>query len=136
MPLFLRHRAGGDVLQEQRNVRVADDEEAPDTRLASYGTLAPGRVNHDQLAHVTGHWRRGTVRGKLFEVGWGSALGYPGLVLDPDEAEVDVYLFESPELPAHWERLDEFEGPGYRRVVTQVRTDEGPVSAWIYVVAS
>jgi gamma-glutamylcyclotransferase (GGCT)/AIG2-like uncharacterized protein YtfP len=48
---------------------------------------------------------------------------------------VDVYLFESADLPDHWSRLDEFEGPGYRRVVTQVRTSDGDLSACIYVVA-
>ena len=31
---------------------------------------------------------------------------------------------------------DQFEGPGYRRVITRVRTAEGEVSAYIYMVAS
>jgi Gamma-glutamyl cyclotransferase, AIG2-like len=38
-------------------------------------------------------------------------------------------------LPEHWARLDEFEGSGYRRVVTKVNTEEGERSAWIYVLA-
>jgi hypothetical protein len=37
-------------------------------------------------------------------------------------------------LPAHWARLDAFEGPGYQRVVTTVRTSTGDVDASIYVL--
>jgi gamma-glutamylcyclotransferase (GGCT)/AIG2-like uncharacterized protein YtfP len=112
----------------------ADLSEAPDTRLAIYGTLAPGRVNHHQISALTGTWQRGSVKGKLFSSGWGSALGFPGLILDPLGASVDVLLFESADLPEHWARLDEFEGSGYRRVVTTVNTEEGERSAWIYVL--
>ncbi|HEU0142124.1 MAG TPA: gamma-glutamylcyclotransferase [Bryobacteraceae bacterium] len=110
-------------------------DSAPDMRLATYGTLAPGRVNHHHLAGLSGRWQRGAVRGRLVDAGWGSALGFPALVLDPMGPLVDVYLFESSDLPDHWFRLDEFEGPGYTRVVTQVSTADGELGAWIYVVA-
>ena len=73
-------------------------------------------------------------RGSGSSSGWG-ALGFPGLILDAAGAAVDVQVFESSDLPDHWARLDDFEGPGYRRVVTQVRTAEGDVSACIYVLA-
>jgi gamma-glutamylcyclotransferase (GGCT)/AIG2-like uncharacterized protein YtfP len=111
-------------------------DRAADTRLATYGTLAPGQANHDQLAGLKGQWRQGTVRGRLADVGWAAALGYPGLVLDPLGPLVEVHLLESAELPDHWPRLDEFEGTGYRRVVTQVRTADGELDAWIYVIAA
>jgi gamma-glutamylcyclotransferase (GGCT)/AIG2-like uncharacterized protein YtfP len=107
----------------------------PPTRLATYGTLSPGRENHHQLAGLRGRWTKGTVRGKLIAEGWGAALGYPGLILDPLGPEVPVDVFESRDLPQHWSRLDEFEGPGYRRVITQVLTTDGVVDAWIYVLA-
>ena len=115
------------------------DRNDADTRLATYGTLAPGRVNHHQLAALPGRWLEGTVTGRLVEAGWGAKLGYPGLVLDvgsldPAAGAVAVHLFESPELPGHWRRLDAFEGEGYRRVVAAVGTDEGPLAAWIYVI--
>ena len=55
------------------------------------------------------------------------------MVLEPDGPEVLVRLFESADLPEHWARLDEFEGPGYERVVTTVRTEAGDVPASIYV---
>ena len=114
---------------------IADLNGVPDTKLAVYGTLAPGRVNHHQISALSGNWQPGTVKGKLFSSGWGAALGFPGLILDPLGASVKVDLFESTELPEHWARLDEFEGSGYRRVVTTVSTEEGERSAWIYVLA-
>ena len=104
------------------------------TRLAIYGTLAPGRVNHGQLADLQGSWRQGSVRGRLVDAGWGAELGCPGLILDPSGQEVDVHVFQSPELPYHWQRLDAFEGAGYLRVMTTVSTVEGDLEAWIYVL--
>ena len=106
-----------------------------ETRLAVYGTLAPGRANHHQLGGLEGEWRPGRVRGRLYAEGWGAALGYPGLVLDPEGAEVEVQLFESADLPAHWARLDAFEGEGYRRVAIRVQTPEGELEAFIYALA-
>lgn len=75
------------------------------------------------------------MKGKLFSSGWGAALGFPGLILDPLGPPVDVQVFESPELPQHWARLDEFEGSGYRRAVALVTTPEGSLNACIYVLA-
>ena len=115
---------------------IADSNKATDMRLAIYGTLAPGRVNHDQISALAGNWKRGIVKGRLFSSGWGAALGFPGLILDPLGPSVDVDLFESTDLPEHWTRLDDFEGSGYRRVVTSVNTAEGERSAWIYVLDS
>jgi gamma-glutamylcyclotransferase (GGCT)/AIG2-like uncharacterized protein YtfP len=46
---------------------------------------------------------------------------------------VGVDIFESADLPAHWARLDAFEGPGYERVITTVHTPTGDVEAFIYV---
>lgn len=112
-----------------------DDSEAPDTRLAVYGSLAPGRVNHHQISALTGKWERGTVKGKLISSGWGAALGFPALVLDSPGSVIEVDLFESAELPLHWARLDEFEGSGYQRVAATVNTEEGNKRAWIYVLA-
>ena len=112
-----------------------DRPPAPDEteRLATYGTLAPGRPNEGQLAGLEGRWCHGVVRGTLIQSGWGADLGYPALVLDPAGPEVAVQVFESPTLPQHWERLDAFEGPGYERVLTSVSTPAGTVAASIYV---
>ena len=106
-----------------------------DHRLATYGTLAPGRVNHHQLADLAGEWTTGSIRGRLVETGWGAALGYPALVLDPDGDAIAVHLFVSTDLPAHWARLDAFEGKEYRRGEVLVETAAGCVPAWIYLAA-
>src|SRR4051794_1904430 len=103
-------------------------------RLATYGTLAPGRPNHHQLDGLDGRWLEGQVRGTLVDAGWGASLGYPALILDPDGSAIDVRIFESTDLPAHWTRLDEFEGPGYQRVATTVRTPAGDLEVSIYVL--
>jgi gamma-glutamylcyclotransferase (GGCT)/AIG2-like uncharacterized protein YtfP len=116
----------------QRNSGAAPD--AALSRLATYGTLAPGRPNHHHLDGLDGRWLAGHVYGTLVDAGWGAGLGYPALILDPDGSAIDVRVFESVDLTAHWSRLDEFEGPGYQRVVTTVRTPTGDLKASIYVL--
>src|SRR5215210_8802007 len=102
-------------------------------RLFVYGTLAPGRPNEHVLADVPGEWEPGTVTGRLLREGWGAAVGYPGIVLDEHGGEVEGFLFSSESLPEHWARLDEFEGEGYERVLTEVRLKDGTaVDAYIY----
>jgi len=112
-----------------------DTHSSADTRLATYGTLAPGRVNHGQLADLPRTWHDGWVMGHLQEAGWGAALGYPGLILDPNGDRVGLFLFESEGLPAHWDRLDAFEGDGYARKIVEVQTANGVKPAWIYALA-
>lgn len=103
-------------------------------RLATYGSLAPGRVNHHELDGLSGDWRTGIVRGYLVKMGWGADLGYPAINLDPDGEPVEVFIFESEDLPAHWPRLDAFEGEQYKRVVAMAETETGPVSVSIYAL--
>lgn len=66
--------------------------------------------------------------------GWGADEGLPGMVLDDDAGIIQVFVFEPTELPDHWDRLDDFEGPGYRRQAVEAETDEGRVAAFIYEV--
>lgn len=102
-------------------------------RLFVYGTLAPGRPNAHMLADVRGHWEPATVRGRLFEQGWGAAAGYPGIVLDEQGEEVRGLIFSSDELAEHWQRLDEFEGAGYERArASALLVDGSRVEAYIY----
>ncbi len=101
-------------------------------RLAVYGTLRPGESNHHLIAGLAGTWTRGTVPGRTYTARWSGLEGYPALRLDPCGDPVEVWVLTSPELTRCWDRLDAFEGPGYRRVRTTVATDDGPVAAWIY----
>jgi gamma-glutamylcyclotransferase (GGCT)/AIG2-like uncharacterized protein YtfP len=106
-------------------------------RLAVYGTLAPGKPNNCQLEGLNGFWWRGVVRGTLVQDGWGATMGFPGLVLKPEGDLIEVQVFESEDLADHWLRLDEFEGSGYRRVITTVSSEQKQTSpAWIYVLAT
>jgi gamma-glutamylcyclotransferase (GGCT)/AIG2-like uncharacterized protein YtfP len=113
-----------------------DDEAVLDGkhRLVAYGTLAPGRPNEHQLDGLDGVWADGVVHGRLIAAGWGAELGYPALILDPDGPPIPVQVFESADLPQHWSRLDEFEGPGYVRVLTRIATAAAEVDASIYVL--
>ena len=119
--------------------RHGDEVPAPmnevDFCLATYGTLAPGKPNHHRLAHLVGRWTTGTLRGHLVETGWGAALGFPALRLDPAGDLIEVHLLISDQLPQQWEWLDAFEGEEYRRSNVCVETAEGPIPAWIYVAA-
>ena len=107
----------------------------PVTRLATYGTLGPGRPNHHHVCAIQGEWTRGSVRGDLRQEGWGADQGYPGIVLDAAGPVVELDILESPELDAHLARLDDFEGIGYRRVPAVVDAAAGRVLAYIYVLA-
>lgn len=104
-------------------------------RLVTYGSLAPGQPNHHELVGLGGRWLPGRVHGTFSDAGWGSAIGYPALVLDPDAAAVEVQVFESADLPASWDRLDAFEGSAYERVTVSADTAEGPLDAQIYALA-
>ena len=74
------------------------------------------------------------MRGHLLPLGWGAALGYPALELDPSGPEVRVQLLEHASLPEHWERLDAFEGDGYRRTSCTVDLGGEAIAASIYVL--
>lgn len=103
------------------------------SRLFVYGTLAPGRPNAHVLANVAGTWEPATVRGTLFQQGWGAAIGFPGIVLEASGDEVQGLVFSSDELADHWARLDAFEGEGYQRVLTSATLRDGTVvDAYIY----
>lgn len=104
------------------------------TRLASYGTLAPGQSNHNQMDGMKGVWSKGTLRGKLIKAGWGVHYGFPGFILDPKGPEVSFHIFESFDLPDHWARLDEFEGEGYFRTPVMVKTEDGEKECCVYLV--
>ena len=101
--------------------------------LFVYGTLAPGRPNEHVLAEVPGDWEPAQVRGTLLEHGWGAALGFPVIELNARGGVVEGFLFTSEALDEHLTRLDDFEGDGYERVVTDVLLPGGRTAkAFIY----
>lgn len=104
-------------------------------RLFVYGTLVPGGPNHHLLEGLGGCWAAGSVRGRLYPLGWGATMGYPAIVLDPKAEPVPGHVLTSPDLERHWRRLDEFEGEGYERVRADVELADGTVvEAYLYAV--
>ena len=104
-------------------------------KLFVYGSLAPGRANEHMLAPLGGIWQPAAVNGHLQQIGWGAALGYPGLVLDAAGEEVRGFVFSAEGLAAFWDALDDFEGEQYERVLTEARLDDGSkVEAYVYVL--
>lgn len=110
------------------------DGEAPDG-LFVYGSLCPGGSNEHILAPLRGTFEAGTVRGRLLQLGWGAAMGYPAIVLDPGGDPVPGYLFRSERLSNAWPELDAFEGEQYQRTPTAVELESGRrVTAFIYAL--
>ena len=107
------------------------------SRLAVYGTLAPGRANHHHMDHVEGEWISGlTVHGELVQEGWGADMGYPALRWSLEGPSVSVELFVSAQLVDHWPRLDDFEGSEYRRILVPLYGGDAVVGvANLYAVA-
>ncbi|MDJ0958155.1 MAG: gamma-glutamylcyclotransferase family protein [Arenicellales bacterium] len=104
-------------------------------RLFVYGTLAPGRANHDVLKDIPGSWVPATLRGTLLEQGWGAAMGCPGIIPTADGEEVEGFVLSSTHLASHWPRLDAFEGEGYERVSVTVRVNgTHDVEAYVYAL--
>ncbi len=108
----------------------------PSTRLAVYGSLAPGESNHEIIENVAGTWNPGFVRGDLFRKGWGMHVGFPAMTWDPESRNrINVQVFTSEDLSAHWDRLDDFEGEDYLRILVPVEgLAGGPIVANIYRV--
>lgn len=94
-------------------------------QLFVYGTLCPGQPNEHWLTDIGGTFLKASARGKLIPQGWGAALGYPGLIPDPEGDTVDGYVFRSEQLPENWQALDDFEGEGYERVIIEVTLEDG-----------
>ena len=96
-----------------------------DNALAFYGTLRPGESNHWLVRAIPGTWVEGIIRGYVFEVTWSGYEGYPGFVPDPEGHRVPVSVLISDEWPLHVDKVDKFEGPGYRRRPMTVYTADG-----------
>ena len=108
--------------------RRLEDRYGVGRTLAVYGTLAPGRPNHDVVAPLGGEWTEGVVEGDLSPDGWGATQGYPALRPRAGGPAVQVWVLRSDALAEAWLELDEFEGPGYRRILVPV-FHPGPADA-------
>jgi len=109
----------------------------PESALIIYGTLAPGRSNHAQVAHLKGVWEQGIVRGKLIPIGWGASQGYNGFLHARKEEQevISAFVLLSDELVKNWPALDAFEGNEYRRMLAKYELNNGVVGVgFIYAI--
>ncbi len=67
----------------------------------------------------------------------GAELGYYGFkpVNVSEQEEIEVFVLFSDELADHWQRLDDFEGDGYKRTAVQYKLDSGEIGVgYIYAI--
>lgn len=131
-------RALGSVPEEAPRLPVPARElvDRARTRLAIYGTLAPGEPNHEVVRPLGGTWERAVVRGRLYPAGWGASFGAPALVWDPAGEEVPVHLLDSAALARAWPSLDRFEGHEYLRILVTVHIGDETGIANLYALRS
>ena len=104
-------------------------------RLFVYGTLGPNRPNEHILKNIGGTFENASVKGILYEKGWGAEMGYPGIRLNTNGIIVKGFLFSSDKINKHWSELDKFEGEAYKRILTKVELKNKTfVDAFIYVL--
>ena len=100
---------------------------APCDKVFVYGTLRSGGSNHFRMDGAE-FISAATIRARLYRIDW-----YPGLVLDDAGDEVIGEIYQvSDEL---MKQLDAFEGPGYRRFMTQAKCDgdhRSPQTVWLW----
>lgn len=103
--------------------------------LFVYGTLAPTQPNAHILAPIDGTWQPATIRGKLYQNGWGATLGFPAVIPSEDGEIVKGLVFSSDELVEHWQRIDAFEGEGYLRSEVETILENGEkLTAFVYAL--
>ena len=105
-------------------------------KLFVYGTLCPGKPNEHVLKKIGGTWKKGFIKGQLFEEGWGSEMGFSGIRLENKVERIEGYVFYSKNLKQHWLELDEFEGEAYQRVKATITLEDTKedVEAFIYTL--
>lgn len=104
-------------------------------RLFIYGSLAPNEINGHILKGIGGTWEEATVKGILYEKGWGAQMGFPGIILDNSASKIDGYLFTCENLDKKWDFLDDFEGEEYERVIAEVKLANNKyIDAFIYTL--
>ena len=128
----LRVRQGESAVEIEPKLEVFDTQVAaadleaffdhmldhPSHRLAVYGTLKPSGSNSVQLSSIEGEWLEGTVHGIVEQPG-----EYLEFTWDVSEPAVSVMVLSAPRLSEHFDRLDDFEGPDYLRILVPVEID-------------
>lgn len=121
------YRQTGEISDESRLLEAELEASYQSSHhLVVYGTLAPGRPNHNQVEHIVGTWRDDVyMEGEFINTGWAIKYGYPMIRWKPGGSRVASYLLTSEMLPSCWTDLDNFEGPEYCRILIPVFDEQG-----------
>ncbi len=115
--------------------RLTDEENniiekyRPEKALIIYGSLAPDRPNHSKIKHIAGCWKKGIIKGKLENKGWGADLGYGGFKHTniKEQEVIEAFILFSNELDKYWQFIDEFEGKEYNRILVKYELENGEI---------
>ncbi|WP_373650220.1 gamma-glutamylcyclotransferase [Schlesneria sp. DSM 10557] len=99
----------------------------PLNRLAAYGSLRPGESNFDQVSMINGCWVDGKVKGRVWQPD-----EYLEFAWDVTAPAMEVRVLISSDLYEHIDRLDQFEGECYRRILVPVLIAESVSICHIY----
>ena len=122
-------RAGARGSERDALEREVEERFGASHRLAIYGSLAPGEVNHHVIADLPGTWEDGIVTGVLQPSEAGDGSRFPALRWRAGGPPIAARLLVSDALPAHWGRIDAFEGTAYRRILVPVHSESGALLA-------
>ena len=80
----------------------------------------PNKIHHIILKKINGVWQKGFVLGEIKRIKLNNNE-YTAIILNIDkDKKVFGYLFTSFALKYLWKKLDNFEGPNYKRKISQV----------------
>jgi len=89
-------------------------------KLFVYGSLMPNRRNQFFLKKINGVWQKGFVLGEIKKIILNNNE-YSAVILNINkDTKVFGYVFSSFALKYLWKKLDNFEGPNYKRKISQV----------------
>jgi|SaaInlV_200m_DNA_2_1039689.scaffolds.fasta_scaffold26052_2 gamma-glutamylcyclotransferase (GGCT)/AIG2-like uncharacterized protein YtfP len=99
----------------------------PSNYLCIYGTLAPEKVNNDVLKNISGSWLDCKIKGDIFEKN-----GLPFFNWNLTSTPIKAQLFTSEELRKYQNKIDNFEGKLYNRILIPTQVNDQVRIAFIY----
>lgn len=91
----------------------------PSNHLCVYGTLAPEKTNNDVLNNISGEWNNCRIKGDITVKD-----GLPFFNWNLTSTPIEVKLFVSNDLSNYQNRIDNFEGKSYKRILIPTRLND------------
>lgn len=99
----------------------------PSNHLCVYGTLAPEKTNNDLLNNISGEWNDCIIKGDIT-----LKDGLPFFNWNLTSTPIEVKLFVSKDLSNYQNRIDNFEGKSYKRILIPTQLNDRIRIANIY----